>query len=277
MAGHILSSGKWELWVHNRTPAKAEDLVKRGATAAAPQQMAAECDAVFLCLPTSIEVSEVTQHLLPFAREGLIIVDHSTIQPRVASRLAAQAAEGSVAFLDAPITGGQQGAEEGTLSIMVGGDTAALEAVRPVIEAFSGKVTYAGASGNGQMMKLANQILCGVNLLAVAEALSFAQENGLDLDKSLEALSGGAGDSWALRNLGPKMIAGDFQPGFTVGLQLKDLTYAIEAAQAGGSTLLAAAVSHQLCSALAAQGRGQEGVAAVYSVYKRLNGTAEGQ
>jgi len=271
MAGHLVSTG-FEVFVHSRTRTKVHDLVAKGANAMPPEQMSASCDAVLLCLPASQEVSEITHHLLSGARSGLIICDHSTIQPRVARNLAERASQFGVTFLDAPITGGEVGAISGNLSTMVGGDERAYQKARPVLEAFSSKVTYMGPAGNGQMTKMANQIAVAVTIMAVAETLSFAEQNELDLGKVLDVISGGAGDSWSLRFLGPKMIEKDYKPGFATRLQLKDLAYAIEAAQAAGSTLPGLALTHQFAVSQMARGLGEQSVASLIELYRSLNG-----
>lgn len=270
MAAHVLSAG-YELWVHNRSQQAVSELVGKGAKQSDPAEMADKCDAVLLCLPTSVEVADVTERILASARSGLIVCDHSTIQPHVARRLAQHAARFGATFLDAPITGGEKGAIEGTLSIMVGGDPEALTRVEPVLKAFSAKVTHMGESGSGQITKLANQIVCAVTIAAVAEGLGFAKVHGLDLGKTIEVLSAGAADSWTLRNLGPKMVGGDFRPGFSLQLELKDLRYALESAADGGAFAPATALAQQLFGSLVAHGRGREGVAALYDLYCQLS------
>lgn len=270
MAAHVLHAG-YELWVHNRSQQAVAELVDEGAKRSDPAEMAGRCDAVLLCLPTSVEVAEVTERLLASAHPGLIVCDHSTIQPRVARRLSQHAARFGTTFLDAPITGGEKGAIEGTLSTMVGGDAHALAKVEPVLKTFSSKVTHVGESGAGQMTKLANQIVCAVTVAAVAEGLSFAKVQGLDLYKTLDVLSGGAADSWTLRNLGPKMVGHDFRPGFSLQLELKDLRYAIESAADGGAFAPATALAQQLVAALVAQGRGPEGITALFDLYCQLS------
>jgi 3-hydroxyisobutyrate dehydrogenase-like beta-hydroxyacid dehydrogenase len=270
MAAHVLNAG-YDLWVHNRSQQAVTELVGKGAKQSDPVEMAGRCDAVLLCLPTSVETAEVTERLLASAQPGLIVCDHSTIQPRVAKRLAQHATRFDATFLDAPITGGEKGAIEGTLSTMVGGDPEALARVEPVLKAFSAKVTHVGESGSGQMTKLANQIVCAVTIAAVAEGLSFAKVHGLDLDKTIDVLSGGAADSWTLRNLGSKMVSHDFRPGFSLRLALKDLRYAIESAADCGAFAPATALIQQLFGSLVAQGRGQEGITAIYDLYCRLS------
>ena len=161
--------------------------------------------------------------ILSAASAGQIVVDHSTISPAATREMARALWGKSVQFLDAPISGGDIGARNATLSIMVGGDEAAFAQTRPLLEKMGKTITWCGHSGAGQLTKLVNQILVTTNNLAVCEALTFASANGLDLPKTLAAVSGGAAGSWQLTNLGPKMIAGDFKPGFMIKLQQKDL------------------------------------------------------
>jgi 3-hydroxyisobutyrate dehydrogenase-like beta-hydroxyacid dehydrogenase len=248
-----------------------DQMAAHGATIQEPQEMAGECDAILMCLPTSVEVTMVTHRILAAGRPGLIVADHSTIQPFVAQRLAEEAGTVGVEFLDAPISGGESGAIAGTLSTMVGGGADAFAALRPIFDTFSSVVTHTGPSGTGQMTKLANQILCAITLMGVAESLSFAKKNGLDLNKTLTVLSGGAGDSWALRNLGPKMIGRDYTPGFSNSLQFKDLGYAMEAAHQCGATTFGLALAHQLCTSQNARGLGDAGIASLFDLYELLN------
>lgn len=274
MANHLLRAG-YNLAVHNRSQGKVQELVAGGAEALSPEEMAERCEAILLCLPTSVEVAEVTHEILASAPPGLIVADHSTIQPRVAQNLADRAAAGGVTFLDAPITGGEIGAINGTLSTMVGGEEAGFAKLLPVMQAFSSKVTHVGPSGCGQMTKMANQIAVSITVMAVAETLSFAEQSGLDLDKTIEVIAGGAGDSWSLRQYGPKMVARDYKPGFSIDLQLKDLGYASEAAQLAGASLPGLALAHQFVAAVRARGMGDKSVVALFDLYQALNGRAD--
>jgi 3-hydroxyisobutyrate dehydrogenase len=179
-------------------------------------------------------------------------------------------------FLDAPVSGGDVGARNATLSIMVGGDEPAYQQIAPLLKLMGKTITYCGPSGCGQLTKLVNQIIVSLTNLAVSEGLSFALSNGLDPQKTLDAVSGGAAGSWQLQNLGPKMIKGDFAPGFTIDLQQKDLRLVMEAALQSHTPLPGAALVHQLFNAAQADGRGREGTQALFAVLRKLAGQAGG-
>jgi 3-hydroxyisobutyrate dehydrogenase len=270
-----LVEADYRLTVYNRTRAKASPLLARGARAAAtPAAAAAEADVVFICVTNTPDVKQVCTGpggIIESARAGLVVVDHSTISPEATVALAADfAARGSL-FLDAPVSGGDVGAQNGTLSIMVGGDGAAFERVEPVLRQMGQTITYCGPSGHGQLTKLVNQILVSVTNLAVCEALVFARKYGLNLEKTLAAVAGGAAGSWQLANLGPKMIEGDFRPGFTISLQQKDLHLVLEAAERTHTSLAATSLVHQFFSAAQAAGHGKDGTQALYTVVDKLS------
>jgi 3-hydroxyisobutyrate dehydrogenase len=204
------------------------------------------------------------------ARRGLIVVDHSTISPTVTRQLADELAKQGAHFIDAPVSGGDVGARNGTLSIMAGGDPTAFEKVEPILRILGNTITYCGPSGTGQLTKLVNQILVSVTNLAVCEALTFAKQNGLNLEKTIAALSAGAAGSWQLANLGPRMIAGDFRPGFTISLQQKDLKLILQSACESNISLPAASLAHQLFTAAQAAGHGKDGTQALFTVVEKL-------
>jgi 3-hydroxyisobutyrate dehydrogenase len=206
------------------------------------------------------------------AARGTIVIDTSTIAAEAARGIAASLAERGIAFLDAPVSGGQKGAVEGTLTFFVGGDAAALEKARPVFQAMGKRITHLGPSGAGQLGKAANQILVGVNLLAVSEALAFAKKAGLPLAALHEALTAGAANSWALEVLGRKMIDRDFKPAFAVKHQQKDLAIVLKTSREKKLPLPGVALVHQLLTALEAEGRGEDGTQALYTFYERLGG-----
>lgn len=273
MAGHLLAAHS--VTVHTRTKARADALLERGARwADSPADAARDAQIVFLCLPDTPDVETVIlgeRGLLHGASAGTIVVDHSTISPSATVAMAEKLAERQIVLLDAPISGGDVGARNATLSIMVGGDAIAFARVEPLLRLMGKTITHCGASGTGQLTKLVNQILVTITNLATCEALSFAKKNGLDLPKTISALSGGAAGSWQFANLGPRMIAGDFAPGFTVDLQLKDLRLVMEAAQRSGSALLAAGLVQQLFTSAQAAGGGREGTQALFKVVERLS------
>lgn len=277
MAGRLLDGGV-ALTVHTRTPAKADDLLKRGGKwAATPAQAAAGAEVVFICVTDTPDVHAVIagEHgILKSARPGLIVVDHSTISPAVTRQLAAALAAKGAAMLDAPVSGGDKGAREGTLSIMAGGDASAFTKVEPLFKLMGKTIIHCGPSGAGQLTKLVNQILVSVNNMAVCEALVFAERNGLDLEKTLAVVSGGAAGSWQLSNLGPKMIARDFAPGFMINLQRKDLKLVLAAASEAKTPCPATSLVSHLFKAAISAGHGRDGTQALFTVLENLAGDA---
>ena len=239
-----------------------------------PARVAAASDVVVSCVSDGPDVEEV--HLgkngtIEGALPGTVVVDCSTIDPVVARRVAARLAEKGVAFLDAPVSGGQKGANEGTLSFFVGGEAAALEKARPVLEAMGRKITHLGPSGAGQLGKATNQVIVAGTLAAVSEGIAFAKAAGLPLEETHAALTGGAANSWALEVLGRKMLDRDFRPAFAIKHQQKDLAIVLKTARSNGVPLPAAALVHQLLSALEAKGRGEEGTQALLTLYEELS------
>ena len=274
MAGHLLAAGH-RVTVHSRTRAKAEPLLAQGAAwASSPEEAARTADVVFVCVTDTPDVRAVLlgEHgVIRGARPGLIVVDHSTISPAATREMAAELAAKGAVLLDAPVSGGDVGARNATLSIMVGGDEAAFASVEPLLRHVGKTITHCGPSGTGQLTKLVNQILVTVTNLAVSEALVFARRNGLDGEKTVAALSGGAAGSWQLANLGPRMLKGDFAPGFTIDLQLKDLRLVLEAAAGSRTPLPALALVQQLFTSAQAAGRGGDGTQALFTVIEKLS------
>jgi 3-hydroxyisobutyrate dehydrogenase-like beta-hydroxyacid dehydrogenase len=269
MAGHLLDAG-CELTVHNRTKSKADALLARGARwADSPAEAANGAIATFICLPDTPDVEGVVlgdQGVMAGATANSVVIDHSTISPTATREIAKALAAKQVGFLDAPVSGGDVGARNATLSIMVGGNEKHFERSRWLLERMGKTITYCGASGAGQLTKLVNQILVSVTNLAVSEALTFAQRSGLDLPKTLAAVGGGAAGSWQLTNLGPKMIAGDFGPGFKIKLQHKDLRLALEATKELGLDLPALKLVQALFMKAMDEGRGEEGTQALFAI-----------
>jgi 3-hydroxyisobutyrate dehydrogenase len=273
MAGRLLDGGT-PLNVHTRTAAKADDLLKRGAKwAATPAEAAAAAEVVFICVTDTPDVQAVIggEHgILKSARPGMIVVDHSTISPAATRQMAASVAEKGAVMLDAPVSGGDKGAREGTLSIMVGGDPAAFAKVEPLFKLMGKTIIHCGPSGAGQLTKLVNQILVSVTNMAVCESMVFAQRNGLDLEKTLAVVSGGAAGSWQLANLGPKMIARDFAPGFMINLQQKDLKLVLAAAAEAQTPCPATSLVSHLFKAALSAGHGKDGTQALFTVFENL-------
>ncbi len=275
MARNLLRAGH-EVVVHGRRPERVDPLVALGARAApTPAAVAAATDAVLTCLPDGPDVELVVagpDGILTGAGSGLVVVDTSTIAPAAARTLAARCAAAGVGFLDAPVSGGEQGAIAGTLSIMVGGEPDVLARARPVLDAIGRTVTHMGAAGQGQMTKLVNQVVGVTTLAAVAEGLTLAAHAGLEPDAVLAAVGSGAATSWQLQNLGPRIQRGDWTPGFMVRLQQKDLRLAFAAAAEVGVALPTTAVVQQLLASVEARGGGALGTQAIARVLEALAG-----
>lgn len=279
MAANLVRAGH-EVVVWNRTAAKARGVVELGARLAeSPAAVAEQVDVLFVCVSDTPDVEELLVGIggvASAARPGTLIVDHSTISPSATRRLARALEEKGLHLLDAPVSGGSEGAEKGTLSIMVGGDEASFTRAKPVFEAIGKTITHMGPNGSGQATKLVNQILCVANMLAASEALLLAQASGLDLTKTLQAVGGGAGGSWMLVNRGPQVAARDFRPGFTIDLQQKDLRLVLEAADELGLPLSLTATIHGYYNVLQRQGLGGEGNHALVKALEQLSGITVG-
>ena len=262
MAGNLLQAG-YDVRVWNRTAGKMNDLVEIGAsTATSPADVAAKCDIILVCVSDTADVEEVVlgqNGIFHSARPGSLVVDHSTISPHTTREISARLNATEVQMLDAPVSGGSEGAANGTLSIMIGGDADQVERAMPYLQAMGKTITHVGEQGAGQMTKLVNQILAAGNTLAMSEALLFAQAGGLDLEKALNAVSGGAAGSWILTARGPQILERDFRPGFTIDLQQKDLRLALEAADKLGVPTLVTNIVFDLYRTLQTRGLGGEG------------------
>lgn len=279
MARNLLRAG-FDLVVWNRTRNKMDALVSEGASAAgSPAELARACDIVITCVSDTPDVEAVVlgeNGAIHGLREGSLLIDMSTISPKVTREIAARLAERGVHMLDAPVSGGSEGAARGTLSIMVGGEADQVSRAMPILEAMGKTITHVGGHGAGQTVKLVNQILVVVNMLAVGEGLLFAQAGGLDLQKTLDAVTQGAAGSWMLSNRGPQVIARDWRPGFTIDLQQKDLRLVLEAADENGVPLLGTALVFQLYRTLQQAGLGSEGNHALVKALERLAGFTAG-
>lgn len=279
MANNLLNAG-FELNVWNRTPGKMDAFCAAGARCcASPADLAAHSDIIITCVSDTADVEEVILRengVIYGAREGSLVIDMSTISPDTTRYLAGTLAQKGVHMLDAPVSGGSEGAAKGTLSIMVGGDAAQVERARPVLEAMGKTITHVGETGAGQTVKLVNQILVVVTMLGVSEALLFAQAGGLDLHKTLDAVSQGAAGSWALSNRGPQMIARDWRPGFTIDLQQKDVRLVLEAADRMGVPALGTGLIFQLYRTLQQLGNGGDGNHALVKALENLSGFTVG-
>lgn len=280
MVRNLLASGH-DVLVWNRTTSRMDPLTALGATpAGSAQEVARQCSIIMICVSDTPDVEEVVEGpdgILAGLRPGTLVVDHSTISPSVTIRLASLVEAAGGSWMDGPVSGGSEGAANGTLSIMLGGSEADLERARPYLEAFGTTITHVGRIGDGQKVKIVNQILCVVTQLAVSEALLFADIAGLDLDKTLAAVRGGAAGSWMLANRGPQMAVRDWRPGFTIDLQQKDLRLALEAADEVAAPLPATALVFQMYRALQRDGLGHLGNHALVMALERMAGTEMGR
>jgi 3-hydroxyisobutyrate dehydrogenase-like beta-hydroxyacid dehydrogenase len=271
MAGHLLAKGH-EVTVWNRTPGRADELRKSGALVAkTPQDVSANCEIVFICVSRTEDVEQVTGKLAETASERSLFVDHSTIEPAGARRIGEGLSAKGIGFVDAPLTGGEKGALAGALTIFCGGTTENFERARPLMTAYGKNVRLVGALGQGQMMKMANQVSVALCVLAMSECLVFAECAGLSMEESIELIGSGAGGSWSLTNYGPKVLDRDWSPGFAVELQQKDLLYALASAREIGVSLPGTALVHQLFSVLENQGRGGNATPALFEVIEALS------
>ena len=275
MASNLLKAG-FGLVVYTRTRRKADGLLAEGARwADSPAAVARQAPMVITMVADSPDVEQVVlgpQGVIEGVRPGGVVIDMSTVSPRVERAIAQQLATRGVVYMDAPVSGGSWGAIQGTLAIMVGGEEDAFRRVLPIFEAMGKSITYMGPSGAGQVTKLVNQVLVAVTLSGVAEALVFGAKAGADLLKTIEAVKGGAAGSWQLANLGPRIVKGDFAPGFMITLQLKDLRLILEMAQELALPLPLTALVAQIYRAAAVDGKGECGTQAIVTVLERLAG-----
>lgn len=275
MAGHLLQAG-YRLVVHTRTKAKAEGLLEAGATwCETPRDVAAQVDVLLTIVTDTPDVHDVlfgSAGAAEALRDGAVVIDMTTISPAATREFATRLDGRGVKLLDAPVTGGDVGAQNATLTIMVGGDAVAFEQVRPILETMGKRIVHVGPSGSGQMLKACNQILCAVNMIGVCEALTLAKRSGLDLSQAIETLGSGAGGSWALTNLGSKIAARDLDPAFMINLIQKDLRIVQEAAQNQKVALPGTALAQQLFRAVEAEDGGDLGTQAMILAIERLAG-----
>jgi len=273
MARNILKAG-FPVVVHNRSRGAVDELAGEGATPAnTPKEVAEQVDVVFTNLPDSPDVEQVVlgkDGIIEGAHDGLIYVDNSTIKPATARTIAEKLAEKGVLALDAPVSGGDIGAKNGTLTIMVGGDEGALEKIRPVLEAMGKKITLIGGPGTGQIAKAANQIMVAAQMVAMGELMVFARKAGADPRKVIEAIKGGAAQCWTLDVKPPRLFDGNRQPGFKARMQAKDLNIIMESARQYGVPLPSAATHAQLFNAMIEQGWGDLDNSAVIAIFEML-------
>lgn len=275
MATNLARAGH-DVTVWNRTPERTAPLVAVGAAVAkSPKELAMACDVIMICVSDTPDVEAVAggeDGLLAGLSAAKIVVDHSTISASATKRLADEARAKGADWIDAPVSGGSEGAEKGTLSIMAGGDAATVTKIMPYLEAYGSSITHVGPTGAGQMVKLVNQVLVVGTGLAVSEALLLAEAGGLDLEATIAAVTGGAADSWMLANRGPQMIARDWQPGFTIDLQQKDLRLVLEAADELAVPIPGTSLIFQMYRALQRRGLGHEGNHALVKALEEMAG-----
>ncbi len=266
MAEHLLRAN-YSLVVHNRSRAAVDELVAHGARAAfSPREIAEECDVIFTMLPNPEAVESVISEILEFARADTIVVDCSTSHPRLARELAERGAQRGVFVLDAPVSGGQVGAQQATLSIMVGGDENAFARVLPILPHLGKNIARVGDAGAGQIVKAANQIIVALTIEAVAEALNFCEKAGVDAVKAREVMLGGFAASRILELHGRRMIEKNFVPGGRAETHLKDLNIAVDVARTHGARLPSTQRVAEMFQELIARGFGEEDHAALWRI-----------
>jgi 2-hydroxy-3-oxopropionate reductase len=276
MARNILKAG-FPLVVCNRSQAPVEELVSEGATRVdSPAEVAREVEVILTCLPDSPDVEQVAlgqNGIIAGTHPGLIYVDHSTIKPATARLVAARLGERGVQCLDAPVSGGDSGAREATLAIMVGGPVKVLERVLPLLQSEGKTITHVGASGSGQIAKAANQIMTAAQMVAMGELLIFSQKAGADPRKVVEAIRNGAAQCWTLDNKAPRLFSGNRSPGFKAYLHAKDLGIVLDTAREFDIPLPSTAIVAQLYDALLAMGMQNLDTSAVLAVIEMLAGS----
>lgn len=280
MARNIIEAG-FPLTVWNRTTSRAADLEARGAKLAqSPADLARQCTMIITCVSDTPDVEAVLlgeNGVIEGLQPGALVIDMSTISPKTTRTIAAQLTAQGGFMLDAPVSGGSEGAAKGTLSIMVGGEAAQFERALPVLQTMGKTITHVGGTGNGQLVKLVNQILVVVTMLGVGEALLMAEAGGLDLAQTLTAVGGGAAGSWMLNNRGPQVIRRDWRPGFMIDLQQKDLRLVLETADELGIPMLGTSLVFQLYRTLQKEGLGREGNHALVKALEKLAGLEIGE
>lgn len=275
MCGHLIERG-FQATVYNRTKDKASPLIKAGANwADSPREVAAASDVIFTIVGYPKDVRSVIlgeDGALAGCQSGSVIVDMTTSQPSLAIEIAAAAKEKGVHAIDAPVSGGDVGAREARLSIMIGGEKESVDALQPCWEAMGKTIVYQGPAGAGQHTKMVNQTLIGTCMIGVCEALLYAHQAGLDLETVLKSVGSGAAGSWSLTNYGPRIIKGDFAPGFYVEHFIKDMGIVLEEARRMQLSLPGLALAQQLYIALAAQGHARSGTQALQLALARISG-----
>ncbi len=269
MAGHLLAAG-YPVAIHSRTKSKAQSLIDAGAIwKDSPADASRDAQVIFVCVTDTPDVEKVVlgnSGVVESIQPGMIVVDHSTISPITTRQISQKLADKHAHFIDAPVSGGDIGAKNATLSIMCGGEKNAFDQVKPFLEKMGKTITYCGESGSGQITKLVNQVLVLNTLMAVCEGLNFAKSAGLDLQTTLAAIGAGAGKSWQLENLGAKIIQNDFNPGFMIDLAKKDMRLILEFAKQTSIPIPASKLVYELYNKLEASS-GKLGTQALFHAY----------
>ena len=275
MAINLLKAGH-NVTVHNRTREKEESVAALGAKRAlSPQEAAVDAEVIITCVSDSPDVEQVIlgeAGIIHSAQPGTIVIDMSTISPTVTRQIWGKLAQKGIKMLDAPVSGGSEGAQQGTLSIMVGGDAVDVKKVMPVLQAMGNTITHVGEIGAGQITKAINQVIVAGTYWAVAEGISLGMKAGMDMEKVVQAVGGGAAGSWGLTNRSGNMIDNVYPLGFRVRLHHKDLKIALEAARELGVTLPMTAYVEQIETGLIARGYGDEDVSAIARSVREQSG-----
>ncbi|GGG20368.1 3-hydroxyisobutyrate dehydrogenase [Lysinibacillus alkalisoli] len=268
---HLLAK-QYEVSIYTRTKEKAQELLTIGALwAPTPKAAAHDADVIFTMVGYPQDVAQVVlgdEGVLQGAKEGAIIVEMTTSEPTLAKQLYKEAKQQGVAVLDAPVSGGDLGAQNGTLSIMIGGDEAVFNQVQPLLAVFCSTIVYQGMAGAGQHAKMCNQIAIASNMIGVCEAISYAERAGLTIDTVLASISTGAAGSWSLSHLAPRMAQKDYEPGFYIKHMVKDLGIALQEAKQMNLTLPGLEMANEMYQKLVAQGYGDNGTQALIRLYE---------
>lgn len=273
MAGNLLKAGH-SLYIYNRTAAKCDTLAKAGAIVCDnPADVAEKVEVVFINVPDTPDVENVifgSDGINETAQKPLIVIDNSTISPKATCDFAQRLKEKGIDYLDAPVSGGDIGAQQGTLAIMVGGEIEVFQKALDLFEILGSKIAHVGPVGAGQTCKACNQLFCALHMLACCEGITLAQKAGLDPKVMVDIVSSGAGGSWALKNLGPKIVDTDMAPGFMIDLLSKDLRLVMELAQQSQVPLTGTALAAEFFQQARNDGLGRKGTQALFEVIEKL-------
>ncbi|NPD71406.1 NAD(P)-dependent oxidoreductase [Oceanispirochaeta sp. M1] len=274
MCLHLMDKG-YEISVYNRTKSKADDLIAAGAKwCDSPGEAASGADVIFTIVgyPKDVETVILGENgVLDNAKKGAVIVDMTTSEPSLAVKIAEKAAAVNVGSIDAPVSGGDLGARNGTLAIMCGGDKNVFDTVLPLMEAFGKNIKLMGAAGAGQHTKMCNQILIATNMIGVVESLLYGHKAGMDMNEIIDVIGSGAAASWSINNLGRRIADGNFDPGFFIKHFVKDMGIALKEAQAMNLSLPGLAMANQFYTAAMAQGLQDMGTQGLYKVFEGMN------